>query len=79
MRDEQVGSFTNQAGRMAYGQYRARGLAIGSGMVEGACKPLIGTREKGPGLRWSVPGAQAIATVRVLLFNNQWASYALAA
>jgi hypothetical protein len=79
VRDEQVTYFTNQAGRMAYDRYRARGLAIGSGMVEGACKLVIGAREKGPGMRWSVPGAQAVANVRVLLFNDQWADYDLAA
>lgn len=79
VRDEQVTYFTNQAGRMAYDQYRARGLDIGSGMVESACKYVIGTREKGPGMRWSVAGAQAIANVRVLLFNEQWHDYAFAA
>ena len=79
VRDEQVGYFTNQADRMAYDRYRARGLDIGSGMVEGACKLVIGAREKGPGMRWSVPGAQAVANVRVLLFNDQWAAYDLAA
>ena len=79
VRDEQVGYFANQARRMAYGRYRERGLDIGSGMVEGACKHLIGAREKGPGMRWGLPGAQAVATVRVLLFNDQWADYDLAA
>jgi hypothetical protein len=79
VRDEQAGYFANQAHRMAYGRYRARGLDIGSGMVEGACKLVIGAREKGPGMRWSLPGAQAVANVRVLLFNDQWAGYALAA
>ena len=79
VRDEQMTYFTNQAGRMAYDQYRARGLDIGSGMVESACKYVIGAREKGPGMRWSVPGAQAIANVRVLLLNDQWADYDLAA
>jgi hypothetical protein len=78
-RDEQVGYFTNQAGRMAYDRYRARGLDIGSGMVEGACKLVIGAREKGPGMRWSAPGAQAVANVRVLVFNEQWDAYDLAA
>src|SRR5262249_36312923 len=79
VRDEQGACFTNQAGRMAYARYRERGLDIGSGMVEGACKLLLGAREKGPGMRWSVPGAQAVANVRVLLFNDQWATYDLAA
>ncbi|MDQ3549652.1 MAG: ISKra4 family transposase [Chloroflexota bacterium] len=79
VRDEQVTYFTNQASRMAYDQYRERGLDIGSGMVESACKYVIGTREKGPGMRWSIAGAQAVANVRVLVLNNQWNDYDLAA
>jgi hypothetical protein len=75
VRNEQVTYFTNQAGRMAYDQYRARGLDIGSGMVESACKHLIGARHKGPGMRWSEPGAQAVANLRVLLFNDEWETY----
>jgi hypothetical protein len=79
VRDEQVTYFTHQASRMAYDRYRALGWDIGSGMVESACKHLIGAREKGPGMRWSAVGAQTVAAVRVLLFNNHWATYALAA
>jgi hypothetical protein len=78
-RDEQVTYFANQAPRMAYRDYRERGLDIGSGMVESACKYVIGAREKGPGMRWSVPGAQAVANVRVLLLNGRWDAYHLAA
>jgi hypothetical protein len=79
VRDAQVTYFTNQAPRMAYDQYRAAGWDIGSGMVESACKHLIGGREKGAGMRWSEAGAHTVAAVRVLLFNDQWASYDLAA
>jgi hypothetical protein len=79
VRDEQVTYFTNQASRMAYDQYRAAGWAIGSGMVESACKQVIAAREKGPGMRWSEAGAHTVAAVRVLLLNDQWDTYALAA
>lgn len=79
VRDAQVTYFTNQAPRMAYDRYRAAGWDIGSGMVEAACKHLIGAREKGPGMRWSETGAQTVAAVRVLLFNDHWATYDLAA
>jgi hypothetical protein len=79
VRDEQVTYFTNQASRMAYHEYRAAGWDIGSGMVESACKHLIGAREKGPGMRWSVAGANAVAQVRVLLFNQHDASVDVAA
>ena len=79
VRDEQATYFTNQAPRMAYDQYRVAGWDIGSGMVESAGKQLIGAREKGAGMRWSEAGAQAVAAVRVLFFNAQWAPDALAA
>ena len=79
VRDAQVTYYTNQASRMAYDRSRAAGWDIGSGIVEAACKHLIGAREKGPGMRWSDAGAQAIAAIRVLLFNAQWPTYDLAA
>jgi hypothetical protein len=79
VRDAQVTYFTNQASRMAYDRYRAAGWDIGSGMVESACKCLIGAREKGSGMRWSEAGAQSVAAVRVLLFNDRWTTYDLAA
>ncbi len=78
-REAQVTYFTNQAPRMAYDRYRAAGWDIDSGMVESACKHLIGAREKGPGMRWSEAGAQTVAAVRVLLFNDHWATHDLAA
>jgi hypothetical protein len=72
VRDEQATYFTNQAGRMAYDRYRADGWDIGSGMIESACKHLIGAREKGPGMRWSRLGANTVAQVRVARFNQRW-------
>ncbi|MDQ2652936.1 MAG: ISKra4 family transposase [Chloroflexota bacterium] len=79
VRDDQVTYFTNQAPRMAYHRYRAAGWDIGSGLVESACKYVIGAREKGPGMRWSDHGAQTVAAVRVLLCNDEWATHDLAA
>lgn len=79
VRDAQVTYFANQASRMAYDRYRADGWAIGSGMIESGCKTVIGQREKGSGMRWSEAGAQSVANVRVLLFNNEWEAYWAAA
>lgn len=79
VRDEQVTYFTNQAERMAYARYRAAGWDIGSGMIESGCKTVIGQREKGAGMRWSDTGAQTVATVRLLLFNEAWDDYWAAA
>lgn len=75
VRDAQVTYFTNQAPRTAYDRYRADGWDIGSGMIESGCKTVIGQREKGSGMRWSDAGAQTVANVRRLLFNEEWTDY----
>jgi hypothetical protein len=57
------GYFVSNRQRMAYPDFRARGLPIGSGAVESAARHVIQQRLKRPGARWKQPGAQAIATV----------------
>ena len=62
----------NQDARLAYDQFRARGLDIGSGRVESACKHVVGTRMKRSGMRWSRDGAQATLSLRVAWLNGWW-------
>ena len=69
---ELVGYVGSNVERMEYPAYRAEGLDIGSGPVESACKRLVGGRLKGPGMRWTVPGAEAILALRVCWFNGHW-------
>lgn len=66
VRDEVVGYFENQAHRMDYPSYRAKGWQIGSGPVESACKTVIGERMKGGGMRWCADGADAVSHLRAL-------------
>lgn len=54
---------TNRS-RMAYADFRARGLLIGSGVVESAHRHVIQTRMKKAGQHWSVPGARRMARLR---------------
>lgn len=56
--------FRKHRGRMKYAELRAEGLAIGSGVVEAACKSLVAQRLKLSGMRWSAKGAQSILTLR---------------
>jgi len=70
-----IGYFATNRQRMDYPAYRARGLHIGSGVVEAACKCVVATRCKRTGMRWSQPGAQAILTLRTLLLNERWDEY----
>jgi hypothetical protein len=55
--------FRNHRRRMNYAELVERGLPIGSGVVEAACKTLVAQRLKLSGMRWG-RGAQAILTVR---------------
>ena len=60
---------------MRYDQYITAGFPIGSGAVEGACRHLVKDRMEGSGMRWTVPGAQAVLTLRAMKLNSQWDSY----
>jgi hypothetical protein len=71
-RDRQLGYFEDGAHRMRYARFRDLGMFVGSGAVEAGCKAVIGQRLKLSGMRWSVPGATAIATLRCQEASNRW-------
>ena len=62
----------NNAQRLNYAERLAMGRAIGSGLIEGACKNLIGKRLKQTGACWRVPRANRIAILCATLYSNQW-------
>jgi Uncharacterised protein family (UPF0236) len=64
--------YTTHRSRMDYAAYRSRGLQIGSGSVESACKQLVSARLKQAGMIWDAAGAQAVATVRAWLKSERW-------
>ena len=57
---------------MRYARFRDLGMFVGSGAVEAGCKAVIGQRLKLSGMRWSVPGATGIATLRCQEASNRW-------
>ena len=62
--NQQRSFFANNAAMMTYADFRRRGLPIGSGPVEAACKTLIKQRLCRSGMRWSTQGGQAILAPR---------------
>ena len=50
--------FANNVRMMTYAQFRRRGLPIGSGPVEAACKTLIKQRFCRSGMRWTCEGGK---------------------
>jgi hypothetical protein len=71
-RDKALGYFEANAHRMRYAHFRSLGMFVGSCVVEAGCKAVIGQRLKLSGMRWSVPGATAIATLRCHQASNRW-------
>ncbi len=64
--------YTEHQTRMDYASYRARGLQIGSGSAESACKQVVSARLKGAGMIWEAAGAEAVAMVRAWLKSERW-------
>ena len=61
--------------RMNYFELRQNNLPIGSGVVEAACKNLIGARMKKSGMRWTMNGGQTVLTLRSLILSNRWEKF----
>jgi hypothetical protein len=60
---------------MHYDEYLAQGYPIGSGVVEGACGHVVKDRMEGSGMRWRVPGAQAMLDLRCVYLNEDWQDF----
>jgi len=58
--------------KMRYPEFQRRGLDIGSGPIESACKNVIARRLKGPGMRWTIPNANAMGELRGMLCSDRW-------
>jgi hypothetical protein len=67
--------FAPHAEHLDYPRRRAAGQSIGSGMVEGACKQVIGRRLKQTGARWKVRRADRMASLCGLLYSDLWDTY----
>ena len=56
--------------RMDYAALTARGIPIGSGVTEAACKVLVKQRLCGSGMRWKERGAAAVLSLRALTYTT---------
>ena len=76
--ERELAYFRKHRHRMRYRALKEEGVAIGSGVVEAACKTLVVQRLKRSGMRWRIVGGQAVLTFRALiksgLFDQAWAA-----
>jgi hypothetical protein len=76
-----IGYIERTRTRLRYQEPWQRGLAVGSGAVEGACKQVIHSRFKRAGMRWKPPGFLHVLAWRIARLNGTfqafWASRGL--
>ena len=60
---------------LRYDQALAAGWPIATGVIEGACRHIIGDRLCITGARWGLDGAEAILTLRAVLSNDDFEEY----
>ena len=66
---------TKNKAHMRYETFRKQGLYIGSGVIEAACKNLVGKRLKQSGMEWTVRGANSIIALRCATLSRRFQDY----
>lgn len=72
---EQMTYFVRNQRYMPYAELRQRGLPIGSGPVEAACKSIVKTRFCRSGMRWSRHGGQNVLHLRTIVKSGRWEAF----
>lgn len=62
----------NNREKMNYPAFKKMGFFVGSGAIESANKVILQRRLKQAGMRWSVPGAQFVLTLRCKVESGLW-------
>lgn len=70
-----LGYLQDNADSMWYHDRLAAGLPIGSGLIEGAAKNVLGVRLKANSARWRIRRAERIGALRCLDYSDQWEAY----
>jgi hypothetical protein len=73
--EELIAYLRPHTGHLAYRERLGRGQSIGSGLIEGACKTVIGRRLKQTGARWRVRRVERMAAICCVLYGDQWDAY----
>ena len=67
--------FRTNAERMQYPLFRAKGMHLGSGIAEAACKTVVSTRAKRSGMRWTPQGLDAVLALRTAVLNKTYKAF----
>ena len=71
----EIGYLDKNRDRMRYDDYKAKGLFIGSGVIEAGCRHVVGQRLKQSGMFWSEPGANNMLALRCCIKSNRFEDF----
>lgn len=72
---ENLGYFREHEHRMNYGELRAQGYFIGSGVIESSCGHIVGDRLKQSGMMWSPEHVPKLLALRVGRASGWWEDF----
>ena len=72
---EQIAYFAAREDMMRYGEFRQQDLVLATGIIEGACRYILGDRLDCSGMRWTLEGAEAVMQLRCIDFNGDWDAF----
>ena len=73
--DACVRYLTSKLEFLRYNEALAAGWPIATGVIEGACRHLIGDPLDITGARWGLQGAEAVLTLRAVIANGDYDDY----
>jgi hypothetical protein len=69
---EQIKYFEERIEMMRYDEYHREDLVLATGVIEGACRYVIGERLDCSGMRWKLEGAEPLLQLRCIELNGDW-------
>lgn len=60
---------------MRYDEYHRDDLVLATGVIEGACRYVIGERLDCSGMRWTLAGAEPLLQLRCIELNGDWSHF----
>jgi len=73
--EKQIAYFEEREPIMHYDEYQRADLVLATGVIEGACRYVIGERLDCSGMRWGLPGAEPLLQLRCLEVNGDWGAF----
>jgi len=71
----QIDYFEERRDMMRYDEYHRNDLVLATGVIEGACRYVVGERLDCAGMRWTPKGAERLLQLRCIELNGDWEDF----